>query len=137
VAANRKSLRTQIDECHALIDKEIEAGTERPARLTLLKSKLESLMDLFRQENANSALAVENAELKRRVAELESPKQTVPMSDSSSDSSLIDATVAQMIARHNAGMAENKSVLQVPVPVTRSEPVTRPALVETDPDLVV
>ena len=137
MAANRKSLRTQIDECHALIDKEIEAGTERPARLTLLKSKLESLMDLFRQENANSALAVENAELKRRVAELESPKQTVPMSDSSSDSSLIDATVAQMIARHNAGMAENKSVLQVPVPVTRSEPVTRPALVETDPDLVV
>jgi hypothetical protein len=119
VAPNRKSLRTQIDECHALIDKEIEAGTERPARLTLLKAKLDSLMELFRQESVNSVLAVENADLKRRIEELTASPTASPSNDQ-----LLDAQVAAMMARHNWGVVENKSVIQTPVPVptlTRDE----------------
>jgi hypothetical protein len=120
--ARTRSLRTQIDECHDLINKELDAGTERPARLTLLKAKLDSLMELFRQESANSAVAVENAELKRRVEELTAPKEPAK----SPADALLDQQVAEMMARHNWGMAENKSTIQLPVkmtppPLSRSE----------------
>jgi cell division protein FtsB len=120
------------------------AKEEKPpmARVSLLTTQLETLRYLHQQETASEkdTLAAENEKLKKRIAELESPSATTqPQTTSPSNDALLDAQVAAMLARHNAGMADNKSVLQTPVRVptlTHDEPTSLPALVEDDPDLV-
>jgi hypothetical protein len=114
-------LRTQIAECHALIDKELEAGTERPARLTLLKVKLESLMELLRREDGAKEPVL--------------PKVEVTSTTTSPDP--LDEVVRGMLERHAAQPTASKTamVTSTPVTMTRSEPVTR-QVDETDEDLL-
>jgi peptidoglycan hydrolase CwlO-like protein len=136
VAPNRKSLRTQIDEVMSQMTELAKEEKPATARVSLLTTQLETLRYLHQQETA-----AENEKLKKRIAELESPSATTqPQTTSPSNDALLDAQVAAMLERHNAGMAENKSTLQLPVRVptlTRDEPVTSlPAPVEDDPDLV-
>lgn len=135
--ANKKSLRTQIDELNATISKVAEEGKPAPAKCNMLVTQLETLRYLHQQETE-----AEIEKLKQRIAELESPSApTQSQTPSPSNDVLLDSQVAQMLARHNAGMAENKSTLQLPVRVptlTRDEPAPRSALalVEYDPDLL-
>jgi len=121
MAASRKSLMSRIDATHALIDKELEAGTERPARLTLLKVKLESLMELLRREDGAKEPVL--------------PKVEATSTTTSPDP--LDEVVRGMLERHAAQPTASKTamVTSTPVTMTRSEPVTRP-VEEADEDLL-
>jgi hypothetical protein len=105
---------SRIDATHTLIDKELEAGTERPARLTLLKVKLESLMELLRREDAEKDPVLPKVEV--------TPAQ-----------SNLDNVVRGMLERH----ANQPAAIVSPVPtLTRSERLT-PRPVEDDSDLLI
>jgi len=122
MAASRKSLMSRIDATHTLIDKELEAGTERPARLTLLKVKLESLMELWRREDGAK----------------ESPAKVEEATSTTTSPDPLDEVVRGMLERHAAQPTASKTAtvtLKTPVTMTRSEPVTRP-VEEADEDLL-
>lgn len=135
MAASRKSLRTQLDEVLAEMSELSREEKPDKAKVGLLTSRLETIRYLHAQENA-----AETEKLKQRIAELESAT-TQSQTTSPSNDVLLDAQVAAMLQRHNAGMTENKPTLQLPVRVptlTRDEPAPRSALalVEYDPDLL-
>jgi len=137
--ARTKSIVTQMQQ---VLDQMADmSGEDKPdkVRVILLQSRLDTLRYLHQQEAdaERKALITENENLKREVADL---KAQPP-----SDDALLNAQVAAMMARHNWGVAENKSVFQLPVkmtppPLTRDEGTShinlRPAPVEDDPDLV-
>lgn len=137
MAASRKSLRTQLDEVMAQMSELAKEEKPAPAKCNLLMTQLETLRYLHQQETS-----AEVEKLKQRIAELESTTtQSQSQTTSPSNDSLLDATVAQMMARHNAGVTENVSHLQLPVRVptlTRDEPSphSTPAPVEADPDML-
>jgi hypothetical protein len=97
---SRRSLVWRIEECHLLIDRELAAGTERPARLTLLKAKLESLMELLKREDA----ATQNATVppdttgkqESSVADIENVLATAKAQREKKE---LDAKVAAIMAR--------------------------------------
>jgi hypothetical protein len=114
--SSTKSLLSRIDETHALIDKELAAGTERPARLTLLKVKLESLMELLKREDKP---VVPKAE--------ESP--ATPSQPATTPPDPLDDIVKGMLQRHAS--QPTTAIVTVPT-MTRSERLTPLPPVEDD-----
>jgi hypothetical protein len=129
---SRRPLIWQVNECHLLIDRELGAGTEKPARLTLLKAKLDSLMILLAREDS--------AKKKELPAKVEDVPQTKP--------DPLDAVVAEMLKKHTSpaprsdtprGFAtmdcrvmSNPSPRPIPV-----APVVSPVAPQIDSDLLI
>lgn len=116
---SRRSLVWQISECHMKIDRELEAGTERPARLTLLKAKLESLMTLLQREDR-----AKEKELPVKVEDVSAHPQTEKTDP-------LDDVVAEMLRRHASPPVVK---LETPRPIPAPQPVPT---IEKDPDLLI
>jgi hypothetical protein len=125
----RKSILAQLNDAVQTIADELAKSEElKPAKVNLLTARIETLKYLHQQEQ--SALAAENADLKKRLAELQaSQPQTAPPEQQSD----LDRTVQMMLARHLAQPTVTLS--PVPPAMTSSESLTpRPA--DDDADLV-
>jgi hypothetical protein len=130
---SRKTLRRQVDDCLFQIDRELEAGTERPARLTLLKAKLETLTILLRREDAQKERDATRSDAANPKVTTEKPtansveeiEEILAKAKAEREKKELDAKVAQIMSRMNS---------QPP-----AKPVPRPVISSpgVDPDLLV
>jgi hypothetical protein len=136
-------LAWQIAECHHRIDKELDAGTERPARLTLLKSKLESLMELLKREDAQKergANTIPTDPQKTTNPTVEELESLLKKCEAEEAQKKLDATVVKMMTAFHAPRTETASVTPAPVTVSvQTSPLlhVRDTSTVDDPDLLV